>query len=34
VVGRRVPAHRIRIGVLVVSGLSAVAVLVRSLMLL
>jgi hypothetical protein len=34
VVGRRVPAHRIRIGVLVVSGLSAVAVLVRSLFLL
>lgn len=34
VVGRRVPAHRIRIGVLVVSGLSAVVVLVRSLFLL
>ncbi len=34
VVGRRVPAHRIRVGVLVVSGLSAGVVLVRSLLLL
>ncbi len=34
VVGRRVPAHAIRIGVLTVSGLSAVAVLVRSLLAL
>ncbi|HEX6246734.1 MAG TPA: sulfite exporter TauE/SafE family protein [Nocardioidaceae bacterium] len=33
-VGRRVPARLIRLGVLTVSGLSAVAVLVRSLLML
>lgn len=33
-VGRRVPAHRIRTGVLLVSGLSAVVLLVRSLLML
>lgn len=34
VVGRRVPVHRIRVGVLLVSGASAVVVLVRSLLML
>lgn len=34
VVGRRIPVHRIRLGVLLVSAASAVVVLVRSLLLL